>query len=474
METTPPNGDPAAPGSRRPDEGSTPLDQEAIALGPDPAAGVAADPLDPAYTPAVSETEAPVEVDAETQPLTEPQAQAVITEPPSARVAMRRTERARIGVPTETADHERRVALIPDTVKKLTGSGHEVLVQAGAGASSFIGDEAFQAAGATIVPDAAAVYAGADLILKVAKPNEREVGMLRPGTGLVAFLQPMVNLDLVRDLSRRQVTSFSMDAIPRTTRAQYMDALSSMATVAGYKAVLMAADHLPKFMPLLTTAAGNIPPAKVLVIGAGVAGLQAIATARRLGAVVEAYDTRPVVKEQVLSLGARFVDIDTGEEDTQDAGGYAKQASEATLRKQAEVLAQRAARSDAIITTAAIPGRPAPRLIHAETVEQMAAGSVIVDLAAETGGNCELTQPGKVIEHNGVTIIGTINLPSLLPIHASQMYAKNIQNLLGVLLDKEGALNLNMEDEIVAGTVITLDGEIVHEGTKARIQPASA
>lgn len=473
MDSTPPNGDPTATGSQRSDDEpeQTPTDEGNAEPGP---LGETDETLDASYSPAAPPLDEPPAAGGAQATGAPAQATDGASSQSAGRVEVRRAGRARIGVPSETAAHERRVALVPDTVKRLTGAGHEVFVQAGAGASSYIGDEAFRAAGATIVPDAAAVYGSADLILKVAKPDDREVGMLRPGTAIVAFLQPMVNLDLVRELTRRRVTAFSMDAIPRTTRAQYMDALSSMATVAGYKAVLMAADHLPKFMPLLTTAAGNIPPAKVLVIGAGVAGLQAIATARRLGAVVEAYDTRPVVKEQVLSLGARFVDIDTGEEDTQDAGGYAKQASEATLRKQAEVLAERAARSDAIITTAAIPGRPAPRLIHAETVEQMAAGSVIVDLAAETGGNCELTEAGEVVEHKGVTIIGTLNLPSHLPIHASQMYAKNIQNLLGVLLDKEGALNLNMEDEIVAGTVITRDGEIVHEGTKARIQPAAA
>jgi NAD(P) transhydrogenase subunit alpha len=279
----------------------------------------------------------------------------------------------------------------------------------------------------------------------------------------------MVNTDLVQVLRDQGVTAFSMDAIPRTSRAQYMDALSSMATVAGYKAVLLAADHMAKFMPLLTTAAGNIPPAKVLVIGAGVAGLQAIATARRLGAVVEAYDTRPVVKEQVQSLGARFIEIDTGSTDTQTAAGYAREATAQELAAQQAELARRSARSDAIITTAAVPGRPAPRLISAETVEQMAPGSVIVDLAAETGGNCELTQPGQIIDHNGVTIIGTLNLPSTLPIHASQMYAKNIQNLLALMINKDGALVLNMDDDIVAGTVITHNGQVLHEGTRARM-----
>jgi NAD(P) transhydrogenase subunit alpha len=370
-----------------------------------------------------------------------------------------------IGVPLETDPNERRVALVPDIVKKLVAQGHTVLVEAGAGAEAHLLDDAFAAAGALIVQGHSALFDQADLIAKVQKPTPEEVAMMRRGQGLIAFLQPMVNTDLVASLRDRGVTSFSMDAIPRTSRAQYMDALSSMATVSGYKAVLLAADHLAKFMPLLTTAAGNIPPAKVLVIGAGVAGLQAIATARRLGAVVEAYDTRPVVKEQVQSLGARFVEINTGAADTQTAAGYAREATAQELEAQQAELARRAAKSDAIITTAAVPGRPAPRLISAETVEQMAPGSVIVDLAAETGGNCELTQPGKVILHNGVTIIGTINLPSTVPIHASQMYAKNIQNLLGVLLDKSGALVLNMEEDIATGTVITHNGQVLQEGT---------
>jgi NAD(P) transhydrogenase subunit alpha len=358
---------------------------------------------------------------------------------------------------------------VPDTVKRLVQQGHTVVVASNAGQAAHLLDSAYEIAGATIVPDNAAVFQQAGLIVKVQKPTPDEVSQLQRGQALIAFLQPMVNTDLVQALRDRGVVAFSMDAIPRTSRAQYMDALSSMATVAGYKAVLLAADHLAKFMPLLTTAAGNIPPAKVLVIGAGVAGLQAIATARRLGAVVEAYDTRPVVKEQVQSLGARFIEINTGASDTQTAAGYAREATAEELAAQQAELARRAARSDAIITTAAVPGRPAPRLISAETVEQMAPGSVIVDLAAETGGNCELTQPGKVIDHNGVTIIGTLNLPSTLPIHASQMYAKNIQNLLALMLDKDGALILNMEDDIVAGTVITYNGQVLHEGTRARM-----
>jgi NAD(P) transhydrogenase subunit alpha len=296
---------------------------------------------------------------------------------------------------------------------------------------------------------------------------------MRPGTTLIAFLQPMVNLDLVRQLLQRRITAFSMDAIPRTTRAQYMDALSSMATVAGYKAVLLAADHTAKFFPLLTTAAGTIPPAKVLVIGAGVAGLMAIGTARRLGAVVEAYDARAVVKEQVESLGAKFVVIDTGA-DLAGAGGYAREATEDILQKQQAGLAARAARSDVVITTAAVPGRPAPRLIPASTVEQMAPGGVIVDLAAETGGNCELTVPGQIVERHGVTIIGITNLPSTIPVHASQMYSKNIQNLLGLMIAGDGTFTIDMNDDIVAQTIISHNGELLHQGTQARLNPAPA
>jgi NAD(P) transhydrogenase subunit alpha len=382
--------------------------------------------------------------------------------------------RLTLAVPKETAANERRVALIPDAVKRYVAAGHTVLVQSGAGEAAFISDDVFSSVGGTIVPDAASAFGRGDFIVKVQKPTSEELSLIRSGTALVAFLQPMVNLDLVQALQQRQITSFSMDAIPRTTRAQYMDALSSMATVAGYKAVLLAADHLAKFMPLLTTAAGTIPPAKVLVIGAGVAGLQAIATARRLGAVVEAYDTRPIVKEQVESLGGKFIDIPVDTSEAQDKGGYAKEVSQEVLRKQQEVLAQRASRSDAIITTAAVPGRPAPRLISEETVKNMAAGSVIVDLAAETGGNCELTVPGEIVERYGVTIIGLLNMPSTIPIHASQMYSKNIQNLLALLIGKDGRLTLDMNDEIVRGTVITKDGEILHEGTKARLQPAAA
>ncbi len=379
-----------------------------------------------------------------------------------------------IGVPRETADGERRVALIPDTIKRLTAAGARVVVETGAGAGAFIDDATFTEAGATIAPDAAALYQRADLIIKVQRPatgddgQPDEVAQLRGGTTLIALLAPLVNLDLVQRLAEKRITSFSMDAIPRTTRAQSMDVLSSQSTVSGYKAVLLAADHLPKFFPMLTTAAGSIKPATVLIIGAGVAGLQAIATARRLGAVVEAYDTRPVVKEQVQSLGAKFVDIDVDTSATQTAGGYAKEVSADVLRRQQEVLADRAARADVIITTALVPGRPAPKLISAATVERMRPGSVIVDLAAETGGNCELTKPGEVVEEHGVTIIGLLNLPSAMSVHASQMYAKNVQNLLELLV-KKGVFQPDFNDDIVAGTCITRDGEIVHQATNERL-----
>ncbi len=383
-----------------------------------------------------------------------------------------------IGVPKEIVENERRVALIPDAVKKYVGAGHTVLVQSGAGLEAAYTDDAYAAAGAKIVPDAASVFGQADLILKIQKPEDSEIALLRKGSTLLAMLQPLVNHELVRKLAAQGVTAVSLDAIPRTTRAQSMDVLSSMSTLGGYKAVLLAADNMPKIFPMLMTAAGTIAPAKVLIIGAGVAGLQAIATARRLGAVVEAYDTRPVVKEQVESLGAKFVEVDmTGiEAQTQDSGGYAREASPELLRRQQETMANRAARSDVVITTALVPGRPAPKLIMADTVARMQPGSVIVDMAAETGGNCELTVPGEIVTTpNGVTIIGLTNLPSTLPFHASQMYSKNMQNLLAIMLTKEGALNMNFEDDIIKGTTITMNGEVVHEATtRAMGQTAGA
>ena len=378
-----------------------------------------------------------------------------------------------IGIPRETADRERRVALTPDGVKKYVAMGITVLVQKDAGKGAHFSDAAYEAAGARIVDETIGIYKYSDLVLKVQKPSKAEIDEMRPGSTIIAFLSPMFDLDLVKHLQERKITALSMDAIPRTTRAQYMDALSSQATVGGYKAVLIAAYELPKFFPLLTTAAGNIPPAKVLVIGAGVAGLMAIGTARRLGAVVEAYDARSVVKEQIESLGGKYIEIDTGA-DLAGAGGYAKEATDEILRRQQAGLADRAAKSDVIITTAAVPGRPAPRLIPASTVERMAAGSVIVDLAAETGGNCELTEKGKVVVRHGVTLVGTLNLPSTLSVHASQMYSKNLQNLLALMIDKDGNYHVDMEDDIIAKTVITMDGEVIHEGTNQRLNPAPA
>jgi len=365
----------------------------------------------------------------------------------------------------ETTPGERRVALVPETVGRLAKSGNEVIVERGAGEASSFPDRMYTEAGGTI-GDAW----DAELVLKVARPSDEELARLREGAVLIAFLSPLTNHDLVRELGRRRVTALSMDAIPRITRAQPMDALSSQATVAGYKAVLLAAVALPRFFPMLTTAAGTIAPAKAFIIGAGVAGLQAIATARRLGAVVEAFDTRPVVREQVQSLGAKFLEVDLGETG-EGAGGYAKELSEEAHRREVQLLAKAVKENDIVITTAAIPGRPAPKLITAEMVRSMKPGSVIVDLAAETGGNTELTQAGKVIDVDGVRIDGTTNLPSTMPYHASQMYSRNIQSLLGLLITKDGKLNLDMNDDVIKGTVITKDGDVVHEATKKAIAP---
>src|SRR5437762_1453246 len=371
----------------------------------------------------------------------------------------------KIGVVRETGPGDRRVALVPGTVGRLAKGGNQLVVERGAGEASSFPDKLYTEAGASIGD----VWS-AEMVLKVARPSDEEIGKLRTGTVLIAFLSPLTNHSLVRDLARRGVTALSMDAIPRITRAQPMDALSSQATVAGYKAVLLAAAALPKFFPMLTTAAGTIAPAKAFIIGAGVAGLQAIATARRLGAVVEAFDTRPVVKEQVQSLGAKFLEVDLGETG-EGAGGYAKELSEEAHRKEVELLAKAVKENDIIITTAAIPGRPAPKLITADMVRSMRPGSVIVDLAAETGGNTELTQAGKVIDVDGVRIDGTTNIPSTMPYHASQMYSRNIQSLLGLMLTKEGKLNLDMNDDVIKGTVITKDGDVVHEATKKAIAP---
>ena len=373
----------------------------------------------------------------------------------------------KIAVPRETAEGERRVSLNPAAVQQLIAEGNELLVQAGAGEGSFISDDEYREAGARVVPDAAALYGESDMVLRVGRPTDEELEMLRDGSVLIGTLGVLSNPQLAQRLAQRGVTAISMDAIPRITRAQSMDSLSSMSTVAGYKAVLLAAARLPKFMPLLTTAAGTVRPARVLVFGAGVAGLMAIGTARRLGAVVEATDVRPVVKEQVQSLGATFLEVEMTEEEkanAQTAGGYAQEMSEDYKRRQAGLIASRVGDADVVITTALIPGRPAPNLITAEMVRSMRPGSVIVDLAAEAGGNTELTRPNEEVVENGVTIIGLTNLPATMPLHATQMYARNVLTLVRSLV-RNSELNLDFDDEIVKGATITHGGRVVHEAT---------
>src|SRR5436190_6691268 len=356
----------------------------------------------------------------------------------------------KVGVPKETAQGERRVALVPDLVSKLDGI--EVVVEQGAGAAASFTDDAFIEAGAAIGDPWSA-----DIVAKVRKPNDDELGRLRDAQVLIGFLQPLTDREGVEGLASRGVTAFAMESIPRITRAQPMDALSSQATVSGYKAVLLAADRLPKFLPMLMTAAGTVAPARVLVIGAGVAGLQAIATARRLGAVVSGFDVRPVVKEQVESLGATFLELGVVGEET--AGGYARELSEEEQRRQQEELEARIGDFDVVVTTALIPGRPAPKLIPQSAIESMRPGSVIIDLAAEAGGNADLTRPDEEVTHNGVTILGPTNLPSSMPYHASQLYARNVSALVKHLAP-EGELQLDFEDEITAGACVTRKEEV--------------
>ncbi len=364
----------------------------------------------------------------------------------------------KIGVPKETAVNERRVALTPDIARRLVKSGLAVSVERGAGEAASFGDEAYRAAGATVGATAAEIFGQSDVVLKVQPPSAEEVRLCREGVALVAVFQPAAERDAVSQLAARKVTAFSLALLPRITRAQAMDVLSSQATVAGYKAVLLAAAAAGRFFPMLVTAAGTLPPARVLVLGAGVAGLQAIATARRLGAVVSAFDVRPAVKEQVESLGAKFLELQIGEQ-AEAAGGYAKQLSEETHRRELAFIAQQVKDADIVITTAAIPGKRAPVLITAAAVQGMKPGSVIVDLAVETGGNCELAQAGTDVRQNGVLILGPVNLPSSLPFHASQMYARNIASFVSLLV-KDGALRLDFEDEIVRDTCVTHAGEV--------------
>jgi len=370
----------------------------------------------------------------------------------------------KVSIPNESAAGETRVAIVPEVAKKLTAGGVEVVVEPGAGLAAHISDEALAEAGAKIEPGAG--FSG-DVVAKVAPPSAEEIARLPRGSALIAFLQPLTNGEVAKALASAGVTSFAMEAVPRTTRAQSMDALSSQATVAGYRAALIGAQELGRFFPMLTTAAGTIRPAKVLVLGAGVAGLQAIATAKRLGAVVSAFDVRAAVKEQIESLGARFVELDIGLDDAEGSGGYARALTDEEQQRQREALADVIAQQDVVISTAAVPGRAAPLLIIEDAVQRMPDGSVIVDLAAETGGNCELTQAGETVVRHAVKIVGPVNLAASMPDHASQLYAKNVQALLGLMVDDEGAFKLDFEDDIIAGACITRDGEIVHEGAKA-------
>ena len=363
---------------------------------------------------------------------------------------------------------ENRVALVPETVSRLAKAGISVAVERGAGQNAAFSDKLYEDAGAKVSADKTAVLKDADVLVKVGRPTSEELHAMRPGAAVIGFLAPLGDPKYVSDLAQTNITALSMDAIPRITRAQSMDALSSQSNIAGYKSVLLAACALPKFFPMLTTAAGTIPPAKVLILGAGVAGLQAIATARRLGAVVSAYDTRAVVKEQVMSLGATFVEFDVGG-DAEGAGGYAKELTPEQIDKQRAFMVQHIGASDVVITTALVPGRRAPILITEEAVKAMRLGSVIVDLAAEAGGNCALTKPGETTVADGVTIIGITNLPGSMPYHASQLYARNVFTLL-THLTKDGALHMDFADEITKGTTLTHGGKVLHEPTLAATQ----
>lgn len=377
-----------------------------------------------------------------------------------------------VGVPKETAALERRVSVVPETVSKL-GSGVSVLVEKGAGESAGYQDSDYTAAGATIAADAKSLYSQADVVLKVMPPTIDEASMLKEGAATISFLYPLANIETVKKLASRKATAFAMELIPRISRAQPMDALSSQANLAGYKAVILAADTVPKLFPLMMTAAGTISPAKVFVLGAGVAGLQAIATAKRLGALVDAYDVRPVVKEQVMSLGAKFAEMPVEAKDAQDAGGYAKAMGEEFTRKQQEFLAKWAKTADVVITTALIPNQRAPILITEDAVKGMRPGSVVVDLAAEAKGNCAITEPGKTVVKYGVTIHGPLNLPSTMAPESSRLYSRNISGLLQLML-KEGKFVVDPKDEVIKGSMVINAGQVVHMPTLKVIDPAAA
>ncbi len=373
----------------------------------------------------------------------------------------------RIAVPVERQPGEARVALTPESVKKLAATGVEIAVEAGAGVKAGFLDDQYKTAGATLA-DRASLLAGADVLACVNRPEPSDFENLKPGAVIIGFLKPLDEPAALEPVVSRRLTAFAVELVPRITRAQSMDALSSMATVAGYKAVLIAASHLPRMFPLLMTAAGTVAPAKVLVLGAGVAGLQAIATARRLGAVVEAYDVRAAAGQDVKSLGAKFLEIDLGGIQTQDAGGYAKELSPEALKLGRDMVTKRAAQSDVVITTAQVPGRKAPLMLTAEAVDGMRPGSVVIDLAASTGGNCELTKAGETVEHNGVSIFGPLNLPATVAGHSSQLYSRNLTSFLTLIVDK-GNLKIDMADEILKGACVAYQGGDVHPKVAAAL-----
>jgi NAD(P) transhydrogenase subunit alpha len=376
-----------------------------------------------------------------------------------------------VGIPKETFPGEKRVAIIPANIPALKKTNLEVVVEANAGQAAGYPDKEYTEKGAKVVDKRAEVFSSADIILQLrgygANPDEgkADLDLMKEGQIIIAMLEPLSEPDKVKELAKRKITAFAMELMPRITRAQSMDVLSSMANIAGYKAVLLAAEALPKMFPMMMTAAGTIVAAKVFVVGAGVAGLQAIATAKRLGAVVHAYDVRPAVKEQVQSLGGKFVELELETEQAETSGGYAKEMDEEFYRKQREMMLKVVAENDVVITTAAVPGKKAPTLVTEEMVKAMHPGSVIVDIAAERGGNCELTEMDKTVEKHGVTIIGPVNLAASVPFHASQMYSKNIITFLNLLVE-EGKVDLNMEDEIIKETLVAQNGEVVHPNMK--------
>lgn len=375
-----------------------------------------------------------------------------------------------VGIIKETLEGERRIAAVPETISKMVKSGMEVLVEAGAGNDSFVSDAEFEAAGAKIAPDAASVLSRSDLILKVNKPTVGEINNIKEGAVLISFLQPFASPEVIKALAARKVTALSMEMVPRITRAQRIDALSTMSTVAGYKVVLLAAASCGRFMPMLATAAGTIPPAKAMIIGVGVAGLQAIATIKRLGAVVTAFDVRPAAGEQAKSLGAEFVSLEVPHDQAEDTGGYAKEMSADFYKKEQDILRSHIKDVDVVITTALIPGKRAPLLITEEMVKEMKPGSVIVDMAVEQGGNCELSEVGKDVLKHGVTIIGQVNIPSSMPVHASLLYARNILAFVNLISPDGKSINVDLSDDVIIGSLITHNGEIVHPAIKDAVK----